>query len=109
MTDDISEIETRPHVFIDDCDHSILELLTAMAENAKALRPIDQLAFAAVSYMGQQVHVLKGELKRHQNMIQALSDGSQARSLGKPITACPYVPDEPDCLWMFWRQGWESG
>ena len=109
MTDDYTEVETRPHVFIDDCDREIVDLLIQMRSALTLGNTTDQMAFAAVGYMAQQVRVLKGELKRHQGMLDAVAEGQNARSDGKPITANPYVPDEPDFKWTYWQTGWAAG
>lgn len=108
INDDFTEIETRPHVFIEDSDQEIIALLGEIRAQLHKGKTIDQMAFAACSYMAQQVRVLKGELKRHMGMLEALAEGGQAKAAGLPLEACPYVPDEPDGKWMYWRQGWQS-
>ena len=90
-TDDLSEIERRPHQVSAEADAMILDGLA-------------QITFK----QQRQIHALKIDLLFHQGLITALAEGSQARVEGKPIEANPYVPDEPDGKWPFWRQGWNS-
>jgi hypothetical protein len=108
-TESWSEIETRPHVAVADCDHEIVRLLKEIRQALTAGRTTDQLAFAACGFMYQQVRVLKGEIKRHLGMLEAVAEGQNARAAGKRLADNPYVPDEPDGKWTYWNTGWAAG
>lgn len=110
IPEELSEVCPRPHQFIASCDEEIVRLLAEVRDRlAAGGSHVEQGLGVALAWMNAQAKVLKGEVARHEGIIEALAAGGLARSNGLPITANPHVPGEFDCCWIYWNTGWAAG
>lgn len=91
----------------DEClalhDHEIAVLLKRATSQSS---PVDHILSVALGHLQSKVKILVHERDLRQGMLDALAEGDLAQARGEPLEHNPYVPDEDDCKWIYWRTGW---
>ena len=105
--DDLQEVYLTPDQVLATQDHEIAVLLRRASANL--MGPIEVVLMQAVAYQQAKIKTLVHERDRQAGMLDAVSEGQQAKGEGKMLSENPYVPDEDDCKWIYWQTGWAAG